>query len=367
MEVTETCYFTGNRSFYAVSNDEELIISQKINPTTYDYNYIKGKRMVFSFWFKPLNVSRDGSLNYAWAEIKYKSEGKIISILGNKVYPTENKWYCAFALAYIPSSVEEVMVTIHGNSNGNRGFHGYIDSASLDIWENINVSVEEGDIALSVHILSIDAYASKSNIGVGFFIKSSNPNTYVIKSLEFEIISQDPNHINIAGIFDFIQANDENLDVDKEKEPYQGWGAFYAGVLASFCNVSEVVIEAVNSTSNISVSLYDASPKSFSFYRVKLDKEIFYEGYPIEGYAEWKYPSGWSKNSTKYVSTVMGGIRYIPFYLGLPWNRSLIGNVTFSLAVHWGQIIFHQNIFGYYSIRDAGYEMIILTIEFTTE
>ncbi len=371
VEVTETCYLTGSRSFYAQSDNGEFTISQKINSTIYDYNYIKDRKIVFNFWFKPLNVSKDGLLNYAWAEIKYLNNGNITSIIGNKVYPTENKWYCAFVLVYIPSNVEEITVSIHGNSSGNKGFHGYIDTASLEAWENVNISVKKGKIALSVHIINIyagtgdfDAY-----LGVGFFVKSSNSNAYVIKSLEFDVISQDPEHITIPAIFDFIQANDENLDVDKEKEPiYHGWGAFHSGVLASFCNVSEVTIKAENSDSNILVSFHDRYLKNFSFYRVRLDKKTFYQGYPIGGYAEWKYPSGWSKNNSNYVTTVLGGTAAIPFFLGVPWNRSLIGKVTFSLIVHWGQVVFHRNILGkYYSVRDAGLEMITLTIEFTTE
>jgi len=362
VNITSLDYFFGRKSVY-ITSDEEFILSQKLNSTYCDYSYLKGRKVVFSFWFKPLNVSRDGSLNYAWAEIKYKNNGNIVSISGNKVYPKENKWHYAFVVAYIPSKASEVTISIRGNSNQNRGFHGYIDTATLKIWEDVNTTTDKGQISISVSVIGIiknlpwiDLY-----MGLGFFAKSLSPKMYIIRSLSLEVKIQNPESEDTTMLFDIVQANDKNLVIESE-EISSEMGGLNGAVLASLGGIPNVTITTENSTSKIYFSLYDQECfKELNFYGVKLDKKIYHGRRPIGGYTEWKYPSGWSKNRSKYVTMVLGGIERIESTFSTPKN------ITFSLTVNWGEIVSHSTLLGeYYSIGDAGTETIMITITFIT-
>ncbi len=353
--VTSSDYFLGEKSFYITSN-KEFIISQKLNKNI--INCIKDKKILFSFWFKPKNTSVDGSLNYAWAEIKYRDGSDVISVFGVKVYPRESNWYYAFVVAYIPRSSEEVIVAIHGNSIGNKGFNGYVDTATLGIWEDLKATTNKGQISLGTIIHRCKDYTWHDLfMGLGFFVRSLKPDTYIIRSLRIEVKIQNPND-DAAFLFEIIQANDKNLDVDNIKVMGEE-AALYSCILASLDDAMNVTIRVENFTSDIRFSLFDGEYfRDFNFYGVKLDKKFFQRGYPIGGYAEWKYPSSWSKKSSKYVTTVLGGINEI-----FSTISDTPQNITISLIVNWGEIVSHNTLLGeYYSIRNTGLETITFTI-----
>ncbi len=361
VSVTSKDYFRVENSLYITSN-EEFIISQKLSNNT--ITFIKGREVFFSFWFKPLNASKKGTLNYAWAEIRYRIGQNVTSVFGAKVYPREVKWYCAFVVAQVPNSSEEVFIVIHGNSLGNKGFNGYVDTAFLGLWNDLKAGSEKGQIALSTIIprYQFDWALYDVWLGLGFFVKSLKPETYIIKSVKIEVKIRNPDYGNYILFYKIAQANDKNLAADG-KEVLRDWRGLWAGSLASFCKVSNATIRAVNSTSDIYFSFCEEGHfKDLRFYKVNLDKEICYECYTIGGFAEWKYSSEWGKNCSKYVVMSLGVIEkaYISF-------SKLPKNISMSLTVNWGEIVFHNTILGkYYSIRDAGTETITLILILTS-
>jgi len=357
IEVTNISFLTDSESIYAYNEDKDLLLSQKLNSTYCDYTYLKGRKVIFSFWFKPLNVSKDGSLNYAWAEIKYTNNSDIVSVSGNKVYPKESKWYYVFVVAYIPSNASEITILIHGNSTQNRGFHGYIDTTALRIWEDANTTTEKGQISISISIIGIVKNPPwiELYMELGFYVKGSKP--YIIKSLGLEAKICNPESEDIAILFDIVQANDKNLTIENEKILSEK-GGLNGVILACLSGVPNVTITAGNPTSKIYFSLYD---QEYLFYGVKIDKNFYHGNRPIGGYAEWKYPSEWGRNGNNYVTIVLGGVKRIESTFSTPKN------ITFSLTVNWGEIISHNTPFGkYYSIRDAGTETLTLILIFTS-
>jgi len=167
--------------------------------------------------------------------------------------------------------------------------------------------------------------------------------------------------MKIFAFHGIVQANDKNLTVNGG-EVARGMETLWGSFLTTLCNIQNTTIRAENFSSCMLFSIYDDGHfKDLNSYKVRLDREVYHDGFLTGGYAKWGYPSEWSKNCSKHIKLSLGGgIIYTTF-------SQVPKNILMSLTVNWGEIVFHNTILGkYYSIRDAGTETITLILILTS-
>jgi hypothetical protein len=111
-------------------------------------NSLKGRNVMFAFFFLPSTYTSTGSVNNARAVVTVYATTGTYTYTGSWIKPVEFKWHNAHVNAYVSSYATSVKVTIEGSTS----FCSYIDVASLAIRDTRSQTFSKGKLALDTNI-----------------------------------------------------------------------------------------------------------------------------------------------------------------------------------------------------------------------
>lgn len=216
----------GSYAWYTSGGGEYQMWQWLDSEALYD---IKGKRVSFSFWFKPDSLTEDFSARAGiYYEQYYNGEKEQSTVWGDWVFPDTSDWYNTHVEDIISGEATDVKVLIHGQTD----FKAWIDLASLCIYttrsEYVDWPNQEATVTVSATMFQLYEKSPKPPSGfpdciaylaVGMGVERHNKPDKVgsvcVRGIELDVKLLTEGHLNI---YYCEQSNEHNLEIDPEKQ-----------------------------------------------------------------------------------------------------------------------------------------------------
>jgi len=347
----------------SATHSAEGNVKNKLMQVDGDYAEIPSGDQVRLEYGLPENDTRRDFILYSRG--RYASEGGNPTVVGDWVYPTETKWYNAFATAFIPLDTTSISVRIHGKPD----FKAWVDIASLSIYTNALTTTSKGDLSVSANIYSsYSTYIGPeqpdwiAGVSAGLYAKSEGDYRIMAIELKVSLVPNDQHgelSISYCG-----QTNNKDYDVD----PAAGEG-FQNTVIDVATIAIKILAGAAISKATGLVGTFFIAPVVggvigvfMEHFRSNADDPYanahLYPGTDYYIREFWGYPTGWDPSQGHFV-------RYASGHYGFKWLFYADTGTSFQIqvtaSVHWGILQFSGKL-GAYHLVDAGWTSVSTSV-----